>query len=78
MTEPTPLTIVWKKKGTLVCEGPVVIRDEEGNELPQPLAKHPGIVKLCGCGLSKEKPFCDGSHKQRPQSPSPAWLPPGP
>ena len=26
----------------------------EGTELP---------VWICGCGLSKNKPFCDGSHK---------------
>ena len=62
MPEPTP--IVWKrKKGTIVIEGPVVIRDEDGTEIPQPPAKHPGIVKLCGCGKSAEKPFCDGSHR---------------
>ena len=27
----------------------------EGNELP---------LYICGCGLSKNKPFCDGSHKK--------------
>ncbi len=27
----------------------------EGSELP---------VWICGCGLSKNKPFCDGSHKK--------------
>ena len=27
----------------------------EGPELP---------VWICGCGLSKNKPFCDGSHKR--------------
>ena len=27
----------------------------EGTELP---------VWICGCGLSKNKPFCDGSHKK--------------
>jgi CDGSH-type Zn-finger protein len=64
MPEP-PITVIYKrKKGTLVIEGAVVVRDEEGNEIPQPPAKHPGIVKLCGCGRSAEKPFCDGSHKR--------------
>jgi CDGSH-type Zn-finger protein len=27
----------------------------EGTELP---------LYICGCGLSKNKPFCDGSHKK--------------
>jgi CDGSH-type Zn-finger protein len=27
----------------------------EGTELP---------LWICGCGLSKNKPFCDGSHKK--------------
>ncbi len=64
MPEP-PITVIYKKKkGTLVIEGAIVVRDEDGNEIPQPPAKHPGIVKLCGCGKSGEKPFCDGSHKR--------------
>jgi len=24
--------------------------------------------KFCGCGLSKDKPFCDGSHKEKTQN----------
>lgn len=59
-----PITIVFKKKGTIVVEGAIVVRDEDGREIPQPPAKHAGIVKLCGCGRSQEKPFCDGSHKR--------------
>jgi CDGSH-type Zn-finger protein len=59
-----PTSIVFKRRGTIVIEGPVVVRDEDGNEVPQPPAKHPGIVKLCGCGRSENKPFCDGSHKK--------------
>ncbi len=58
-----PVTIVYKKKGTIVVEGAVIVRDQDGNEIPQPPAKHAGIVKFCGCGKSQEKPFCDGSHK---------------
>ena len=23
--------------------------------------------KFCGCGLSKDKPYCDGSHKEKTQ-----------
>ncbi|HXN85039.1 MAG TPA: CDGSH iron-sulfur domain-containing protein [Candidatus Binataceae bacterium] len=33
--------------------GPYVV--PEGTELP---------IYVCGCGLSKNKPFCDGSHKK--------------
>lgn len=63
---PGPLTIVFKKKGTIVIEGAVIVRDEEGNAVPIRPSKTPGVVKLCGCGRSREKPFCDGSHKLEP------------
>jgi CDGSH-type Zn-finger protein len=62
--EPERVTLTWKPAGPVVVEGPVVIRDNEGNELVPPPAKHPGQVKLCGCGNSRTKPFCDGSHKR--------------
>ncbi|MCI0407125.1 MAG: CDGSH iron-sulfur domain-containing protein, partial [Acidobacteria bacterium] len=63
-SRPTPLSITIRPAGTIVIEGEVIVRDTAGNILPQPPAKHPGIVKLCGCGRSATKPFCDGSHKQ--------------
>ena len=62
--EQAPASIVFKRKGTIIIEGPAIVRDEEGNEVPQPVAKHAGILKLCGCGRSANKPFCDGSHKK--------------
>lgn len=61
---PPATTVTWKPAGPYVIEGPVVIRTNEGEELIPPPTKHPGQVKLCGCGLSKNRPFCDGSHKR--------------
>jgi CDGSH-type Zn-finger protein len=38
----------------------------EGTELP---------VYICGCGLSKNKPFCDGTHKKtRDEDPADTYL----
>ncbi|MFZ5624996.1 MAG: CDGSH iron-sulfur domain-containing protein [Gemmatimonadota bacterium] len=62
--EPAPVTITVKPAGPIVIEGEVCLRDNEGNEIPRPPAKVPGQVKLCGCGLSRNRPFCDGSHKR--------------
>ncbi|MFN2316180.1 MAG: CDGSH iron-sulfur domain-containing protein [Gemmatimonadales bacterium] len=59
-----PVTITHKPAGPYVIEGDVVILDNEGNPLTPPEAKIPGQVKLCGCGMSKHKPFCDSSHKR--------------
>jgi CDGSH-type Zn-finger protein len=66
MAQADPITSIrWKPSGPLVVEGPVVVRDNDGNELtPPPSEKHPGQVRLCGCGYSRTKPFCDGSHKR--------------
>ena len=61
--EQPPVSIRWKPTGPYVIEGPVVLRDNEGNELVPPPAKVPGQIKLCGCGRSRTKPFCDGTHK---------------
>jgi len=61
----TPLKITVKARGTIVVEGAIVVYDEAGNEVPQPPQKHAGIVKLCGCGRSASRPFCDGSHKRQ-------------
>jgi CDGSH-type Zn-finger protein len=59
-----PTTVTWKPAGPYVIEGPIVVRDNEGTILDPPPTKIPGQVKLCGCGHSLNKPFCDGSHKR--------------
>lgn len=47
-----------RANGPLVLEGPFAIRSHDGQTM---LAG--SKVKLCRCGLSSAKPFCDGSHK---------------
>ena len=46
------------KSGSIRITGTIVIVDSEGN-ITETLEN----PKFCGCGQSKEKPFCDGSHK---------------
>jgi CDGSH-type Zn-finger protein len=59
---PEPLLIRCRENGPLVVEGPVKIVDHLGNEFAIPPGKE--RVALCRCGQSKNKPFCDGSHKE--------------
>lgn len=47
------------KSGSIRLTGTVEIVDADGN-LIQTLEN----PKLCGCGYSKDKPWCDGSHKK--------------
>ena len=48
-----PVTITIKPSGSISIEGEVVLQDRDGNPIPRPVEKRPGIVKLCGCGRSK-------------------------
>jgi CDGSH-type Zn-finger protein len=41
-------------------EGDFIIVDAQGNEYG---LGGRTVVSLCRCGLSKNKPFCDGAHK---------------
>lgn len=52
--------ITVNDNGSLRVEGNFEIADKNGN-----LYNLGGreIISLCRCGLSKNKPFCDGSHK---------------
>ncbi|MEO8294236.1 MAG: CDGSH iron-sulfur domain-containing protein [Gemmatimonadota bacterium] len=59
-----PITITVKPSGTIVIHGEAHIVDTEGNALVIPPFKQPGVIKLCGCGRSANRPFCDGSHKK--------------
>ena len=55
------VTIKVRDNGPLLVEGPVTIVDAAGNRFVVPPEKP--AVALCRCGQSKNKPFCDGSHK---------------
>lgn len=52
--------ITVNNNGSLKVEGDFEIRDKEGN-----LYDLGGrtLVSICRCGMSQNKPFCDGAHK---------------
>jgi len=52
------LTIL--SNGSVKVEGDFEITDKEGNVYD---LGGRTIVSLCRCGMSQNKPFCDGSHK---------------
>ncbi|WP_303310302.1 (4Fe-4S)-binding protein [Hymenobacter sp. BT730] len=49
--------------GPLLISGPVVVRTPDGLEHSHPR------TSLCRCGQSKNKPYCDGTHRDLP----PGW-----
>ncbi len=46
--------------GPLIAVGPMVITDPTGVDIAVPESE---TVALCRCGLSSEKPFCTGAHR---------------
>jgi CDGSH-type Zn-finger protein len=52
--------IVCNPNGPLRITGNIVIKDAQGRDFD--LAGRTAI-SLCRCGLSQNKPFCDGSHR---------------
>ena len=48
------------RPGSLKVEGDVPLFDADGNRIPTPEGRP---YSLCRCGHSKNKPFCDSSHK---------------
>ncbi|HZZ71808.1 MAG TPA: CDGSH iron-sulfur domain-containing protein [Pirellulales bacterium] len=50
-----------RPNGPFVIEGPVKVIDQNGNAFVANSGKP--VTALCRCGESKNKPFCDGSHK---------------
>ena len=49
----------FKKNGSIRVNGTVDFVDAEGN-----VVESKTDFSLCRCGHSKEKPFCDGSHRE--------------
>lgn len=46
--------------GSLRIEGDFEIVDKQGNQYD---LGGRDVISLCRCGLSSNKPFCDGSHR---------------
>lgn len=66
--------ITVNSNGSLKIEGDFEIVDMQGNAYG---LQGRTLVSLCRCGLSKNKPFCDGSHKGHLEHDSKAFdLPP--
>jgi CDGSH-type Zn-finger protein len=57
-----PLVIRCRENGPLVLPAQFTIVDHQGNAFPLPQGKE--LVALCRCGQSRNKPFCDGAHRQ--------------
>jgi CDGSH-type Zn-finger protein len=55
------VTIKARENGPYKVEGPARIIDADGREFVLPEGS--GIA-LCRCGHSRNKPFCDSSHKR--------------
>lgn len=54
----TKITVL--SNGSLKVDGDFEIVDKNGNEYNLGGRE---LVSLCRCGLSSNKPFCDGSHR---------------
>ena len=55
------VNIRCRENGPFVVEGELILTDHEGN--PFPIDSTKPAVALCRCGASKNKPFCDGTHR---------------
>ena len=56
----TKVKLIVNNNGSLRIEGEVDIVDTSGKSYG---LGGRDVITLCRCGLSKNKPFCDGSHK---------------
>jgi CDGSH-type Zn-finger protein len=52
--------LIINNNGSVKVEGDFEIVDKDGNSYG---LQGRTIISLCRCGLSANKPFCDGSHK---------------
>ncbi len=57
-----PIVIKVRENGPILIPAPIKLVDHLGNEYPLTAGKE--FYALCRCGLSKNKPLCDGSHKE--------------
>lgn len=51
--------LIIRRNGSTKVTGDVVLKDQDGSIITPPETP----FKLCRCGASKIKPFCDGTHR---------------
>jgi CDGSH-type Zn-finger protein len=61
------IVISISESGSYKVEGPLKLRDHEGNPIETREGKP---FFLCRCGFSANKPFCNGSHNRHDWDPS--------
>lgn len=54
-------SVIILEKGPLIVEGNLVITNSSGIT-----EEKNGKIALCRCGYSKNKPYCDGAHRDCP------------
>ena len=54
--------LIINNNGSIKIEGDFEIVDTKGNAYG---LQGRTVVSLCRCGLSANKPFCDGAHKEK-------------
>lgn len=55
------VVITTRENGPFLVTGPAKVIDHQGNEFD---LKGKATFALCRCGQSKNRPFCDGTHKE--------------
>ena len=53
------VTITPYRDGPLLVRGPFTLLDQDGNAIDA----RRETVALCRCGKSRQRPFCDGTHR---------------
>jgi CDGSH-type Zn-finger protein len=56
-----PAKVIIKTNGSIRIEGDFELFDVQGNKFDIGSRTH---VSLCRCGESKDKPLCDGAHRE--------------
>ena len=54
------VTVKLRENGPILISGPVTLTDHLGNTYD---LTGKATVALCRCGQTKNRPFCDGTHK---------------
>jgi len=70
-----PVKITVNNNGSLKVEGNFVVVDARGNSYN---LQGRDRISFCRCGLSANKPFCDGGHKDKFDSQCEAFELPAP